>query len=115
MKKLMLTMLGIMVLSPLSIRAAQLETPSAQKKFYGQIMAIDANQNAMTVSNKRKKLEEKFKWNNETKIVFNKKEVSASILKIGQNLIIYYTDDNGFNNVHRLTVRKPYERSKTKA
>src|SRR5688572_18233642 len=80
-------------------------TPSSAERFYGKIVSVDVANKNLTVHNKRQDLDATFHWDTETAMVFNKKDISASELKVGQFLVISYAMDNNKYKAKRISVR----------
>lgn len=85
--------------------------PSASERFYGKIVSLDVANNNLTVHNKRQDLDATFHWDGETAMVFNKKDIKASELKVGQFLVISYAMENNKYKAKRISVRTPFKKA----
>jgi len=84
-------------------------------KFYGKIIGINLQRNTLTVKNKKRKVEETFKWDKSTRIMFKKKQVKETVFEEGQNLIVYFDGENPKAAAKRITIRVPYSRASKKS
>ena len=91
--------------------AAEPSEAGAADRFYGKITAIDHNQRNLTVHNKKQKMDAQFQWNQQTAMVFNKKAIPATELKVGQSLIVSYVTENDLNQAKKITVRTPFKKA----
>jgi len=111
MRKTVLTLMGALFLFSPIVQAERIQLKDVDK-YYGNLTAVNHDDHELTAFNKRKKKEGLFNWDDKTQFIYNKKPIDASTLKIGQSLIIYYTNIKGENKIHRLTVRKTRKRKK---
>jgi len=111
MKKSLLALIGLSLFS-IGLVQAKPTTSRSTEKFYGKIVNVDAKNKTVTVFNKKRKLEEGFKWDKETNFRHKKQAYDPANLAIDQYLIISFVQENNINLAKRITVRVPYKRKK---
>lgn len=84
---------------------------SAAERFYGKITSIDQSQKQITVHNTRQQVDQNFQWDDQTGVMFNKKSITPTELKIGQSLMVSYVTENDLNKARRIMVRTPFKKS----
>ncbi len=90
--------------------AAQLSFASTKSsgkslQFFGTITNVNAEQNNITVHNKKKNADTTFQLSDETRITRNKASISPHELKVGESLAVYYVSENDIARAQRISVR----------
>lgn len=111
MKNIVLAFACLISLLSGPLKAAETSDKSGGDRFYGKITAIDYSQKNVTVHNKKKNMDERFQWSEQTKVTSNKKSIPVTELKIGQSLAVAYITENDLNKANKITVRQPFKKS----
>lgn len=111
MKKVVLVFACLASLFSGALHAAESSNKPELNRFYGKISAIDYSQKNVTVHNKKKNVDERFSWSDQTKVTSNKKEVPFTELKVGQSLAVGYFTENDLNKAQRISIRTPFKKS----
>lgn len=112
MKRIIAPLFGVVMLLS---GVASAEGKPASQRFYGKVVSVDAARRNVAVHNTRQKLDASFQWDEKTRVIQNKKPVSASDLKVGQSLVVSYIADANVNRATRITVRTPFKRAASAA
>ena len=102
MKKILTGLFVLALASQLPLLAASKPNES---RFYGKILTIHPESKRITVFNKKKNAEAQFVWNSETKITKQKRDITATELAAGDNLVVSYGEAGGQKVASKISVR----------
>jgi hypothetical protein len=110
MKKHVLTFLSLILLSSGFVQAVEPMAAAAAERFYGKITSIDPSQKSLTVRNKKKNMDSRFQWTDQTTFTNDRKSIAPSELKVGESLIVSYVTENDLNKAKKITVKHPFKK-----
>ena len=104
MKKLILISVGLLLVAPWHLKAAE---PAKYEKFYGRITTVEPASQTLVATNKKRQLDESFKWDTKTKMTYKQKPVLPAELKIGQYVMISFAVEQNENKARKIVLRDP--------
>lgn len=112
MKKLILLLQVVSLMLPAALNAETVKKATAER-FWGKVTSLDTAKKAITLHNRKKNVDERFNWNEQTEFVAKKQQIQPTELKDGQVLMVSYEKAGEVNMAKRVVVMNPFKKNKS--